>query len=367
MPFNDDERNAHPVERQMEATDIASVCGLNALLVGEARAHRRVGYKNSVSRFHMLKMSRCNELKRKLYDGTYKPEKGEKHEVWEPKYRLTTSSKYVDRVVQASFVVNYYYPHVIPHLIKNNCACIKGRGVDLARKEFKRILRNADINDWVVCADMTNFFGSIKHELLYQEVGQYITDDWAKWFYHVTIENSSNPVGLDLGSEVYQLSATSFPNRLDHVLDNGKYIRYQDDLRIVGSKEDCRTFMRLIREGAEKLGLTISEKKTYVQPIKRPVKFLGFTFLKHPSGKVTMKRLPEKVRREKRKLKRMRDKGIPIERVEAHWQGARESIKKGSRSDLKKIDNYYKNLFGGKIYGSNTKRTERSREDEKEN
>lgn len=356
MPNDKDERNVHPVDRQTKATDIMSVCGLNALLAGEARAHRRVGYKNSVSRFHMLAMSKCNDLKNSLLDGTYKPERGEKHEVFEPKYRLTVSSKYVDRVVQASFVVKYFYPHVIPHLIDNNFACIKGRGVDQARKAFKEILRNADINDWCVCADMTNYFGSIRHDKLYDEVGRYITDDWAAWFYSLTVENSSYPVGLDLGSEVYQLSATSFPNRLDHSLNHGGYLRYQDDLRIVGTKEQCKAYLSMIREGAEELGLTLSEKKTYAQPIRRPVKFLGFSYLKHPTGKVTMKRLPEKIRREKRKLKRMFANGIPPERIQDHWLGARECIRKGSRSDLYKMDK----LYGGLLHDYYPQRNKRT-------
>lgn len=356
MPNDKDERNVHPVDRQKKATDIMSVCGLNALLAGEARAHRRVGYKNSVSRFHMLAMSKCNDLKNSLLDGTYKPERGEKHEVFEPKYRLTVSSKYVDRVVQASFVVKYFYPHVIPHLIDNNFACIKGRGVDQARKAFKEILRNADINDWCVCADMTNYFGSIRHDKLYDEVGRYITDDWAAWFYSLTVENSSYPVGLDLGSEVYQLSATSFPNRLDHSLNHGGYLRYQDDLRIVGTKEQCKAYLSMIREGAEELGLTLSEKKTYVQPIRRPVKFLGFSYLKHPTGRVTMKRLPEKIRREKRKLKRMFANGIQPERIHDHWLGARECIRKGSRSDLYKMDK----LYGGLLHDYYPQRNKRT-------
>lgn len=362
MPFNDDERNAYPVERQTKATDIMSVCGLNALLAGEARAHRRVGYKNSVSRFHMLAMSKCNDLKNSLLDGTYKPKRGEKHEVFEPKYRLTVSSKYVDRVAQASFVIRYFYPHVIPYLIENNFACIKERGVDRARKAFKDILRKANINDWCLCVDMTNYFGSIRHDKLYQEIGPYITDEWAFWLYSKTIENSSNPVGLDLGSEVYQLSATSFPNRLDHMLDDGGYVRYQDDLRIIAPKEECRKYMQIIQESAAELGLTVSKKKTYVQPIRRPVKFLGFSFLKHPSGKVTIKRLPEKIRREKRKLKRMFAKGIPMERIDDHWRGARECIRKGSRSDLYKMDNFYGGLKNDH-YPQRNKRTGSSAEE----
>ena len=291
-------------------------------------------------------MSKCNELSNELQNRAYKPQKGERHEVFEPKYRITVSSKYRDRVPQSSFVTNYFYPNVVPHLIENNCACIKDRGVDMAREKFKEILRNADMSDWCAATDMTGYFASIRHDSIYGEVGCYI-HGWADWFYHATIENSSNPIGLDLGSEVYQLSATALPNRLDHILDDGGYIRYQDDLRYVGTKEKCLWMLNTVRAEAKRLGLTVSEKKTYIQPIKRPVRFLGFTFLRKPTGRVTMKRLPEKIRHERRKLRRMYKKGAPQDRTALHWQSVRECLKKGTRGDLHKMDKFKKGLDYG--------------------
>jgi len=339
---------------ETEATAITAVCGLNALLQGEARTHRKVGYKNSVSRFHMLVMSKCNELRHELEDGTYKPEKGEIHEVFEPKYRVTVSAKYRDRVPQASFITNYFYPNVVPHFIDANYACLKGRGVDKARQRFKEILREADDGDWYLKTDMQNYFGSINHEKLKQEIYKYMADPWAKWFFGITIDNTTNPVGVDLGSEVYQLSGTSFPNSLDHLANDGHYIRYQDDIIYIGSKERCKEMLETIRAEATRLGLTLSDKKTFMQPIKRPIKFLGFSFLRKQTGRVTMKRLPEKIRRERRKLRRMKKKGIPIERVEEHYRSARESLKRGSRSDMMKVDRFYNKLFKENKNADNT-------------
>lgn len=352
MLNTDFERNSHPAERQTEATADLAVCGITPLLDAETRTHRRVGYKNSVSRFHMLTMSKCNELSNVLQNRTYQPEKGELHEVFEPKYRVTMSSKYVDRVPQSSFVTNYFYPNVIPHLAPSNCACMKNRGVDYARDMFKDILRKASMDDWCFKTDMKSYFASIRHDKLYEEVGQYIIDDWDYWFFQKTVENSSNPVGLDLGSEVYQLSATSFPNRLDHLIGDN-YVRYQDDLIFIGTKERCAEILALVRSEADRLGLTISEKKTYMQPVKRPIRFLGFTYLRKPTGRITVKRLPEKVRHERRKLNRMKKKGVSQERVDLHWQAARECLRKGTGSTLHKMDLYIRNLFGGN-YDRNT-------------
>ena len=350
-------------EGETEAAAPMAVCGLNALLQGEARAHRNVGYKNSVSRFHMLTMSKCNELRHELISRTYRPQKGEIHEVFEPKHRITVSAKYRDRVPQASFITNYFYPNVVPNLIDANYACLKGRGVDKARKHFKDILREADMDDWCLKTDMANYFASIDHDILMREIGRFMPDPWARWFFEMTLQNTAQPVGVDLGSEVYQLSGTSFPNSLDHLADDGHYIRYQDDIIYIGSKDRCRETLETIRKEAARLKLTLSEKKTFIQPVKRPVKFLGYSFLKKPTGRVTMKRLPEKVRKERRKLRRMKNKGVPIERANEHYRSVRESLKRGSRSCLTKTDKYYRELFKEDKNVSDTQRHQRAGKD----
>lgn len=345
-------RNAHPAEEwQRKAAENCTeaqlaVCGLVPMLEGEQRAHRRVGYKNSVARFHMLTMSKCAAISNSFLAGTHKTGHGQKFPIYEPKFRIVTSTKYNDRVPQASFMMHYFYPNVVPHLIPLNCACIKGRGVDMAREAFKSILRNAKQTDWCLKVDMKDYFGSIIHEKLWRELGEYITDPWAMSYFQDATSVNGTEVGLDLGSEINQLSATSFPNKLDHLLNKGTYVRYQDDFVWVGTREACKQALSLVRQEAKRLGLTVSEKKTYMQPIIRPIRFLGFSFLRKPTGRVTMKRLPEKIRHEKRKLRRMAAKGVPADRLKAHYQSARECIRKGSRSQVCNMDKFAKSLFG---------------------
>lgn len=374
MSYNIDERNAYPVYGQIEATESLatpvrdSVCSLTKILEAEKRTHRHVGYKNSVSRFHMLVMSKCNDLCNELISDTYRPVKGEKYEIFAPKYRVVTSSKYRDRIPQSSFIINYFYPVVIPWLIPYNCACIKGRGTDYAREKLKDILRKANPDDYCLKVDMKNYFASIRHDVLFDELSKRISDPWAMHYFMQTVNNTGGPVGLDLGSEVYQLSATSFMNRLDHVLDMGTYLRYQDDLVFIGCKRYCKIALSLVNCEADRLKIQISKKKTYIQPISRPIKFLGYSFMRHDTGRITMKRLPEKIRQERRRLRRMKSKGIPFERVAVHYEAVRASLKKGSRSDLVKMDRYFNNLFSKEVTDDrNKKRANSQRKETKRN
>ena len=103
--------------------------------------------------------------------------------------------------------------------------------------------------------------------------------------------------------------------------------------------------MKIIEKITSSLGLTLSKKKTYIQPLKQPVKFLGFTFLLHDTGKVTMKRCKDKLNNEKRKLRRMKKKNIPFDKIMEHYTCVRAVMKKGSRSGVVKLDRYFNDLF----------------------
>ena len=342
-------RNSHPAERQTETISKYDVCNLSALMSAEERCHRGVGYKNSVSRYHMLALSKNYDTLQELINGKYKTQKGDSFEIFEPKHRTVTSTKYKDRIPQTSFVLNYIYPKVISKLIDNNFSCIKDRGVDAAREEFKRILRLHTPNDYVLKADLKGYFESIDHEKLFEVMSEYINDIWAMEYYQDVINSNEQEIGITLGSEINQLSAVAFLNKLDHMLDDGDYERYMDDFVYVGTKNECEEVLKIIEKITSSLGLTLSKKKTYIQPLKQPVKFLGFTFLLHDTGKVTMKRCKDKLNNEKRKLRRMKKKNIPFDKIMEHYTCVRAVMKKGSRSGVVKLDRYFNNLFAEEI------------------
>lgn len=338
-------RNVYPGESQTETTVQTTVCNYSNLLLAEQRCHRSVGYKNSVSRFHMHVLSKTYELHRSLMNRTYHTQKGKQFKIYDPKYRIVTSTKYIDRIPQASFVVNFMYKDIIPGLIANNYACIKGKGVDNARKALKDILRETRMDDYCLCADLKGYFDSISHKALLDEMSQYLRDTWTAGYYTDVINSNDQQTGIDLGSEINQLSAVAFLNRLDHQLNNGSYVRYMDDIRFTGTKDECRQALKLIENECIRLRLRLSKNKTYIQPVKSPIRFLGFTFLKHHTGKITLKRIRSKLNNEKRKLRRMKESKVAFKQVLEHYRCVRTAMKKGNRSGVVKLDRYFNRLF----------------------
>lgn len=336
------ERNDCPAERRIETT-FKKVCNFSTLVENMQRCKRKVSYKNSVARFDTNCLSKCYELYQELQEGTYDTKEGQSFEIYEPKYRIVTATKIKDRVVQSSFCKNVIYEEIVPCLIQNNCSCLKGRGVEFARNHFKEMLRKSDYNSYVLKMDLKDYFGSIKHDILINYMSRYFKDEkWVRWYYSNVINSNHKDKGIGLGSEVNQLSAVIFLNDIDHII-KGKYIRYMDDILYIGTKEECFSTLETIKKELAKLELTLSIKKTYIQPIKRPISFLGFRFLLKPTKRITMKKIKSKLNNEKRKLKKMVG-NIPDDRLAIHYQCVRAGLKKGNRSTVIKLDNYLKEL-----------------------
>ena len=67
--------------------------------------------------------------------------------------------------------------------------------------------------------------------------------------------------------------------------------------------------------------------------------------MKHPNGKITMKRIKSKLNNEKRKLRRMKKSKVAFNEILKHYECVRATMKKGSRSGVVKLDKYFDNLF----------------------
>lgn len=340
-------RSDYPVERQNEATVRDTVCALTSMYIANKRNKRNISYKNSVSRYNMLVLSKSYKLGEECANLIYTTGEGGHMVVTYPKYRDVKTTFYRDRMIQTSFILNYFYPEVVLHIYKNSHACIKGRGVDAARNQFKEMLRQASPSDYCLKLDITNYFGSIDHEKLINELYNYIHDDWSRWYYANVINANKNNIGIGLGSEIHQLSAVVFLNDLDKLIGNieDSYERYMDDFIFIGSKKKCEYVLFFAKEYLSYKGLSISEKKTYIQKVDKPIKFLGFSFLRHRSGKITMKRLKDKICDEKRRLKKMKRNNTQLENVKTHYNSVRAMMKHGNRSDLMQLDRFVRSLW----------------------
>ena len=320
------------------------------------KCFRGVMWKQSVTGYRHHHLRRLLKLRASLLNGTYRQSRGCSFKVHEPKERDIVSTLFKDRVPLTSLLDNYLYDEVCLNFEDENCACQKGKGTDYAREMLKAFLRDAyadyGMDGAVLCADIKAFFASIRHDIAKEVMAERVKDRFAIGMVYNDIDVCKGEIGIDLGSPMNQIIALSMLDDMDKALKRSdvRFVRYMDDIVVIGkSKGHLKAFLSLIEEELGKKSLALSPKKTHIAPIGQPIHFLGFSSKIHPTGKLTMRPLREKVRKRMRKLRKQKDlvlQGVLTkEKFAEIYQGGRDHFKKGTRSTLRKMDAFFNSLM----------------------
>lgn len=340
-----------------------TVCDFGNLYQAVGKCKRNVIWKDSVAGYVKNRLANCYRLKTSLYDGKYKIDPYITFKITEPKEREIVSTRIKDRVFQRSLADNYLYNALTKSFINSNGACQVGKGTDFTRQQLKDALhkhyRQYGTEGYVLKCDIKSFFGSTTRKAAIEAIEPNVSDDWvlSKVIEIIDSYTSKTGKGLGLGSQISQLIELSVLNPLDHyikeVLRIKGYVRYMDDFILIHhDKEYLRYCKEQIEKKLAESELSLSIKKTQLFPITQPIHFLGSSYRLTDSGKVIMKMLPEKVTREKRKLRRQRERvrqgKMTKADVDLSYQTFRTNALKGNnRNIITEMDKYYKSLWEG--------------------
>ena len=150
-------------------------------------------------------------------------------------------------------------------------------------QHFLRVAkRNHGDGLYVLKADISKYFASIRHDVLMREVERVISDPDVLWLWRRIIAGygHENGVGLPVGALTSQLGANVMLNRLDHVAKDDLglryYVRYMDDfIAILPGKSAAQQAMQALGDTVRELGLWLNPK-TAVHPWQRGIDFCGY-------------------------------------------------------------------------------------------
>lgn len=321
---------------------------------------RNVGWKSSVQRYgfglykNSLKLHKMLQAGEDTFKGFYQFELFERG-----KKRKIRSIHISERCIEKSMAVNSFVPMMKNSLIYDNSASLKGRGTEFARKRILKQLRRwyhfHGNNGYVIVGDFTSFFDNISHEVLLGIIRDHFEDERFLEFVRKSIGHYG-PKGLGLGSELNQIFAISVPDELDHHIRNRLgcryYHRYNDDFYIfVETKEEAHRLLEDIRAITQKLGITLSERKTYITKLSRGFTFLKKRYILTPSGRIITRHCRRNITYERRKLhkfKKMLDCGeidfSIIQQQYRSWRGYLKYTPATSKHYSKRFKNEYKTI-----------------------
>ena len=321
--------------------------------------------------------------------------------------RPITSIQIKDRIVRHALCDEVILPEVKKHIIYDNCASIKGRGISRQRFRFEVHLRKYyklhGNEGWILFGDFSKFYDNIIHEIAKRELLKLFDDDkFIGWLLtlifdgfkidvsYMTDEEYANCMestfnkneyrkipkekltgekwmakSVNIGDQLSQIVGIYYPYRIDNyvkfVMSQKFYGRYMDDWYVMNpDKQVLLNILDGIRTIANELGIHINEKKTRIVKISSTYKFLQIRYTLTKDGKIIKRINPDRVTAMRRKLKKLavkvRNNEIDYDGVENMFRGWMGSFYKlMSRQQRKNLIGLYEDLFDKTITVVNKK------------
>lgn len=321
--------------------------------------------------------------------------------------RPITSIQIRDRIVRHALCDEILLPEVKKHIIYDNGASIKGRGISHQRERFevhlRRYFKMYGNEGWILLGDFSKFYDNIIHEIAKRELLKlFDNDEFIDWLLTLIFDgfkidvsymtddeyancmfNTFNKLdyrktpkeqltgekwmakSVNIGDQLSQVIGIYYPYRIDnyvkYVRSQKFYGRYMDDWYIMNpSREELTDLLAHIRTITNELGIHINEKKTRIVKMSSTYKFLQVKYTLAKDGKIIKRINPNRVTTMRRKLKKLSVKvetgEILYDNVENMFRGWMGSFYKIlSRQQRKNLIQLYEDLFDKTITVINKK------------
>ena len=330
----------------------------DALFESMNKCAKGVKWKGTVAYYRHHWPDEIDKLSAQLHDGTYKERKAKFFTITEPKTREIMSIHFRDRIYQRSLNDVAIYPQATHHFIEDNFACQKGKGTNAARDRLKEFLhqfyRKYGTDGYVLQIDIKGYYPNMNHAYAENMFRKYMDDETYQLARNV-LSRLPGEVGYNPGSQIVQIVGITALDRVDHFVKERlrvkHYIRYMDDFILIhhdmGYLKAC---LDAIEKQLALQQMTLNKKKTAIKKIAEPILFLGFVYRLTETGKVVILSDTNKIRHEKRKIKRMvnlvKEGKLTKHDVDVHFKAYKASARYGNSHNLiYRLNRWYERLW----------------------
>lgn len=225
------------------------------------------------------------ELHERLKNEDYHTSQYSVFTIHEPKEReIFRLPYYPDRIVHHA-IMNIVEPIWVKTMIHETCACIKGRGIEKARKYMQEYMKDKEGTRFCLKTDVRKFYPSIDHYCLKSIIRRKIKDERLLRLLDEIIDSAS---GVPIGNYLSQYFANLYLSYIDHkikeVLKVKYYIRYADDMVFFArTKDELSIVLDALKKYLNEIKLELKGNEQ-IFPVAdrrgegRGVDFVGFVF-----------------------------------------------------------------------------------------
>lgn len=360
---------------------------------------KNIHFKYNVQNYRLNELKEIAKFREDYKNGVYKLSESRSFKLKERgRERYIQPIAFKDRVVIHAFCSNVLLPKLTPYLIYDNCASLKGMGIDQQLNRFevflKKYYKQYGTNEgYVLHIDFKKYFDNIRHDKIVELIKEKILDEEVIEFLQFVLKNNEVDVSflsdeqykeyinrpfnsleyhqinfektgekmmsksIGIGNEISQIIGVFYPYKIDNYIKIVKgfkyYGRYMDDLIIIyHNKQELQNLLEDIKQIADGLGIYINNNKTYIQKLNKPIVFLKTYFLLTKTGKVIKWKNSGTFVRERKKLKKLKVKmlngNISYKDIENQYRGWRGTVtRKGYKNhrQVARMDKLYNELF----------------------
>lgn len=303
--------------------DNVMFCNTNIVFSSKAisegyRKCRKVSkWKESTQRYGARLFLRAPKDSKKLKNEMWKPQGFQEFDIIERgKLRHIKSVCIAEKCVQSALSNESLVPVIRKHLIYDNGASLKGKGTSFTEERFKEHLkshlRKYGLVGGIFFFDFKGYFDHIEHKRLKEDTGRILYDNIVRRTYFKMIDAMRTEIGLGLGSQVYQISAIFYPNKLDHFMKDNlrikRYAHFMDDGYIIEPNLDVLNALKdLFISKCKENGIIPNKKKCRIIKITKPFIFLKKRYFITNSHKIVIRNRKDTCVKERVRLKKFKE------------------------------------------------------------
>lgn len=266
------------------------------------KARKGKNYQRKVRKINEHSEQYLKKIQKMLTEKTFHTSPYKTATIYEPKERLIYILPfYPDRIVQHA-IMNVLAPIWDKFMIEDSYSCRVGKGQHAGSKRTMQFVRR---NTFCLQCDVSKFYPSINHDILFQIIEKKIKDKDLLWLLRDIIDSTGTKTNVPIGNYTSQWFGNLYLNELDmrvkHVYHFKDYIRYCDDfLFFSNDKEELKRIAKDVTVYLhDHLQLKLSKCKLF--RTSQGVDFLGYRHF--PSGKILVRKRTAK--RIKKNLKQV--------------------------------------------------------------